>query len=82
MFSGAKPLLEKTLGILVEGLIDTFLNLFHDHKTKDLKLLDANGFCQLMLEVNADPFPLQFFLIYIIFYSFLLSQKFGKLNMQ
>lgn len=52
VFSGARPLLEKTLGILVEGLIDTFLSLFHENKTKDLKSLDANGFCQLMLEVN------------------------------
>jgi len=52
VFSGAKPLLEKTLGILVEGLIDTFLSLFHEYKAKDLKLLDANGFCQLMLELE------------------------------
>lgn len=52
VFAGAKPLLEKTLGILVEGLIDTFLSVFHENKTKDLKSLDANGFCQIMLEVN------------------------------
>lgn len=51
VFAGAKPLLDKTLGILVEGLIDTFLSLFHESKTKELRLLDANGFCQLMLEV-------------------------------
>ncbi|XP_019053775.1 PREDICTED: exocyst complex component SEC5B-like isoform X2 [Nelumbo nucifera] len=50
VFAGAKPLLDKTLGILIEGLVDTFLNLFHENDTKDLKLLDANGFCQLMLE--------------------------------
>ncbi|KAJ0959919.1 hypothetical protein J5N97_000320 [Dioscorea zingiberensis] len=52
VFSGAKPLLEKTLGILVEGLIDTLLNLFHDNNSKGLKLLDTNGFCQLMLELE------------------------------
>lgn len=52
VFAGAKRLLDKTLGILVEGLIDTFLSLFHEYKTKDLRSLDANGFCQLMLEVK------------------------------
>ncbi|KAJ8762813.1 hypothetical protein K2173_022942 [Erythroxylum novogranatense] len=52
VFTGAKPLLEKTLGILVEGLLDTFLSLFHENKSKDLKSLDANGFCQLMLELE------------------------------
>lgn len=52
VYSGAKPLLEKTMGILVEGLIDTFLSLFHENKTKDLRLLDTNGFCQLMLELE------------------------------
>ncbi|KAF6163401.1 hypothetical protein GIB67_029250 [Kingdonia uniflora] len=52
VFSGAKPLLDKTLGTLVEGLIDTFLSLFYENKSKDLKLLDANGFCQLMLELE------------------------------
>ncbi|KAJ6941799.1 hypothetical protein NC651_007538 [Populus alba x Populus x berolinensis] len=53
VFAGAKPLLDKTLGILVEGLIDTFLSLFHEkYKSKDLRSLDANGFCQLMLEVK------------------------------
>ncbi|KAJ6954097.1 exocyst complex component SEC5B-like [Populus alba x Populus x berolinensis] len=52
VFAGAKPLLDKTLGILVEGLIDTFLSLFHENKSKDLRSLDANGFCQLMLELE------------------------------
>lgn len=52
IFSGVKPLLEKTLGILVEGLIDTLLNLFHDNNGQGLKLLDPNGFCQLMLELE------------------------------
>lgn len=37
--------------ILVEGLIDIFLSIFHENKTKELRMLDANGFCQLMLEV-------------------------------
>ncbi|KAJ6817742.1 exocyst complex component SEC5A-like [Iris pallida] len=52
VLSGAKPLLEKTLSILVEGLIDTFLSLFNEKKAKDFKSLDANGFCQLMLELE------------------------------
>ncbi|KAL3371317.1 hypothetical protein AABB24_008050 [Solanum stoloniferum] len=52
VFAGCKPLLEKTLGILVEGLIDTFLSVFHENQDKDLRALDANGFCQLMLELD------------------------------
>ncbi|XP_052200821.1 exocyst complex component SEC5A-like isoform X2 [Diospyros lotus] len=52
VFAGCKPLLDKILGILVEGLIDTLLSLFHENKTKDLRSLDANGFCQLMLELE------------------------------
>lgn len=56
VFSSAKPLLEKTMGILVEGLIDTFLSLSHEnkakHKAKYLESLDVNGFCQLMLELE------------------------------
>ncbi|KAM6559174.1 hypothetical protein CsatA_028413 [Cannabis sativa] len=52
VFSGAKPLLDKTLGILLEGLIDIFLSLFHENKDKHLRLLDMNGFCQLMLELE------------------------------
>lgn len=52
VFAGCKPLLDKILGILVEGLIDILLGLFNENKTKDLKALDANGFSQLMLEVN------------------------------
>ncbi|CAN4081166.1 unnamed protein product [Withania somnifera] len=52
VFAGCKPLLDKTLGILVEGLVDTFLSLFHENQDKDLRALDANGFCQLMLELD------------------------------
>ncbi|XP_071701582.1 exocyst complex component SEC5A-like [Rutidosis leptorrhynchoides] len=52
VFAGCEPLLDKTLGILVEGLIDTLLSLFHEHKDTNLKLLDANGYCQLMLEIE------------------------------
>jgi len=51
VFAGAKPLLDKTLGILVEGLIDTLLSIFDENKSTELKSLDANGFCQLMIEV-------------------------------
>ncbi|KAL6652880.1 hypothetical protein ACP70R_011805 [Stipagrostis hirtigluma subsp. patula] len=50
VYSGARPLLEKTMKILVEGLVDIFLSVFHENKTKDIRSLDANGFCQLMLE--------------------------------
>ncbi|KAK7349788.1 hypothetical protein VNO77_07460 [Canavalia gladiata] len=52
VFAGAKPLLDKTLGILMEGLIDTFISVFHENETKDLSVLDTNGFCQLMLELE------------------------------
>lgn len=52
VFAGCKPLLDKTLGILVEGLIDTFLSLFHENESGDLRAVDANGFCQLMLELE------------------------------
>ncbi|CAA3030282.1 exocyst complex component SEC5A-like isoform X1 [Olea europaea var. sylvestris] len=52
VFAGCKPLLDHTLGILVEGLIDIFLGLFHENQTKELKALDPNGFCQLMLELE------------------------------
>ncbi|KAG4397823.1 hypothetical protein GLYMA_10G217200v4 [Glycine max] len=51
VFAGAKPLLDKTLGILVEGLIDTFISIFHENEATDLSALDTNGFCQLMLEI-------------------------------
>ncbi|XP_068658411.1 exocyst complex component SEC5A-like [Aristolochia californica] len=52
VFAGAKPMVEKTLGFLVEGLIDTLLSLFQEKKAKEIKSLDANGFCQLMLELE------------------------------
>ncbi|CAJ2629717.1 unnamed protein product [Trifolium pratense] len=52
VFAGAKPLLDKTLGILVEGLIDTFISIFHENESSDLRSLDTNGFCQLMLELE------------------------------
>ncbi|XP_023748778.1 exocyst complex component SEC5A isoform X2 [Lactuca sativa] len=50
--AGCKPLLDKILRILIEGLIDTLLSLFHEHKDTDVRTLDANGFCQLMLELE------------------------------
>ncbi|KAL5195391.1 Exocyst complex component SEC5A [Glycine soja] len=52
VFAGAKPLLDKTLGILVEGLIDTFISIFHENEATDLSAIDTNGFCQLMLELE------------------------------
>lgn len=58
VYAGAKPLLEKILGVLVEGLVDTFLSLFSENKGKELRSLDANGFCQLMLELEYFEFVL------------------------
>ncbi|KAF7811742.1 exocyst complex component SEC5A-like isoform X1 [Senna tora] len=52
VFAGAKPLLDKTLGILVEGLIDTLISIFHENEAADLRTLDTYGFCQLMLELE------------------------------
>lgn len=52
VFSGCKPLLDKVLGILVEGLIDILLGLFNENKTTDLRALDPSGFSQLMLEAS------------------------------
>ncbi|KAL8171929.1 LOW QUALITY PROTEIN: hypothetical protein V2J09_023733 [Rumex salicifolius] len=52
VFACAKPLLNKTLGTLVEGLVDTLLSLFDENQDKDLRLLDPNGFCQLMIELE------------------------------
>ncbi|KAM7253170.1 hypothetical protein ACFE04_025788 [Oxalis oulophora] len=51
VFASARPVLEKSLGILAEGLIDTFLNIFNENPA-ELRLIDANGFCQLMLELE------------------------------
>ncbi|GLJ54776.1 hypothetical protein SUGI_1176620 [Cryptomeria japonica] len=50
--SGAKPFLENTISILVEGLMDTLLGVFGENRTKALKFLDVNGYCQLMLELD------------------------------
>jgi hypothetical protein len=52
VYAGARPLLEKAMKILVEALVDIFLSVFHENKAKDVRLLDANGFCQLMFEVG------------------------------
>ncbi|VVA95532.1 unnamed protein product [Arabis nemorensis] len=52
VFAGAKPLLDKILGVLIEGLIDTFLSLVEENRSDDLRLIDANGFCQLMFELE------------------------------
>lgn len=62
VFAGSKPLLDKVLGILVEGLIDILLGLFNEYKDRDLRALDPSGFCQLMLEVSPK--------ISIFFYAF------------
>lgn len=52
VFAGAKPLLDKILGVLIEGLVDTFLSLVEENRTDDLSSIDANGFCQLMFELE------------------------------
>ncbi|CAA7013497.1 unnamed protein product [Microthlaspi erraticum] len=52
VFAGAKPLLEKILGVLIEGLMDTFLSLVEEHRSEDLRSIDTNGFCQLMFELE------------------------------
>lgn len=52
VFAGCKPLLDKTLGVVVEGLIDILLGLLNENQNKELQALDANGFSQLMLELE------------------------------
>lgn len=52
VYAGAKPFLEKTINILVEGLMDTLLGIFSENKTEALKVLDINGYCQLNLELD------------------------------
>ncbi|CAA0812908.1 Exocyst complex component SEC5A [Striga hermonthica] len=52
VIAGCKPLLDKILGILIQGLIDILLGLFNETKDKDLRALDANGLSQLMLELE------------------------------
>ncbi|KAH9321769.1 hypothetical protein KI387_016408, partial [Taxus chinensis] len=52
VYGGAKPFLENTISILVEGLMDTLLGVFAENRTKALKSLDVNGYCQLMLELD------------------------------
>lgn len=43
--------MEKVINHLTEGLMEALLNVFTENKTKVLKLLDVQGYCQLMLEV-------------------------------
>ena len=73
VFACAKPFLDKTLAILVEGLVDTLLSLFDENQDKELRLLDANGFCQLMIEVNHKTFMytkcIKYYLNVILFVS-------------
>lgn len=51
VYAGAKPYVEKVINHLTEGLMEALLNVFTENKTKVLKLLDVQGYCQLMLEV-------------------------------
>ena len=50
-FVGAKPLLDRAHGILVECVIDMLLGIFYEHENKEFRSLNANGFCQHMLDV-------------------------------
>lgn len=54
VYAGAKPFVEKVINHLAEGLIEALLNVFTENKTKVLKSLDVQGYCQLMLEVHVD----------------------------
>lgn len=54
VYAGAKPFVEKVINHLAEGLLEALLNVFTENKTKVLKSLDVQGYCQLMLEVNMD----------------------------
>lgn len=52
VYAGAKPFVEKVINHLAEGLMEALLNVFTENKTKVLKSLDVQGYCQLMLEVE------------------------------
>lgn len=54
VYAGAKPFVEKVINHLAEGLMEALLNVFTENKTKVLKSLDVQGYCQLMLEVHVD----------------------------
>jgi len=56
VYAGAKPFVEKVISHLAEGLVEALLNVFTENKTKVLKGLDVQGYCQLMLEVLVDFF--------------------------
>lgn len=43
--------MEKVINHLAEGLMEALLNIFTENRTKVLKRLDVQGYCQLMLEV-------------------------------
>ncbi|CAI9787498.1 unnamed protein product [Fraxinus pennsylvanica] len=61
VFGGCKPQLDKILGILVEGHIDTCLGIFHEYETKNLKAWDTNGFVGSCLRwVDASLSSLEF----------------------
>lgn len=52
VYAGAQPFVEKVINHLAEGLLEALLNVFTENKTKVLKSLDVQGYCQLMLEVE------------------------------
>lgn len=54
VYAGAQPFVEKVINHLAEGLLEALLNVFTENKTKVLKSLDVQGYCQLMLEVHVD----------------------------
>ncbi|CAM6036958.1 unnamed protein product [Sphagnum compactum] len=52
VYAGANPFVEKVINHLAAGLMDALLNVFTEAKGKVLKVLDVQGYCQLMLEVE------------------------------
>ncbi|KAL2629232.1 hypothetical protein R1flu_013918 [Riccia fluitans] len=52
VFAGAKPFLDKVIGVLVEGLMLALRDVFVENKNKVLRILDVNGYSQLMLELD------------------------------
>jgi len=57
VYAGANPFVEKVINHLAAGLMDALLNVFTEAKGKVLKVLDVQGYCQLMLEVQSPYMP-------------------------
>ncbi|KAI5080860.1 hypothetical protein GOP47_0004043 [Adiantum capillus-veneris] len=50
--AGSKPYLDKAIPILIEGLMDALSDVFNENKSKALRVIDINGFSQLVLELG------------------------------